>query len=185
MSGRAGKFSFLCRYWREESRGHENGIVPIYEPNLEETFLRNIQAERLHFTTDLKEALDQSEIVFLALPTPPGEDGSADLSYVLNVSENIGKLITDYKVIVNKSTVPVGTADRVRETIAAFASVEFDVVSNPEFLREGYAVEDCMNPSRVVIGTSSERAKTWWQICTNHLAILVFLSSTWMKNLQN
>ena len=139
--------------------GMKNGIVPIYEPNLEETFLRNIQAERLHFTTDLKEALDQSEIVFLALPTPPGEDGSADLSYVLNVSENIGKLITDYKVIVNKSTVPVGTADRVRETIAAFASVEFDVVSNPEFLREGYAVEDCMNPSRVVIGTSSERAK--------------------------
>ena len=90
---------------------------------------------------------------------PPGEDGSADLSYVLNVSENIGKLITDYKVIVNKSTVPVGTADRVRETIAAFTSVEFDVVSNPEFLREGFAVEDCMNPSRVVIGTSSERAK--------------------------
>lgn len=87
--------------------GMKNGIVPIYEPNLEETFLRNIQAERLHFTTDLKEALDQSEIVFLALPTPPGEDGSADLSYVLNVSENIGKLITDYKVIVNKSTVPV------------------------------------------------------------------------------
>jgi len=139
--------------------GMKNGIVPIYEPNLEEMFLRNIQAERIHFTTELKEALDQSEIVFLALPTPPGEDGSADLSYVLNVSENIGKLITDYKVIVNKSTVPVGTADRVRETIAAFASVEFDVVSNPEFLREGYAVEDCMNPSRVVIGTSSERAK--------------------------
>ena len=132
MSGRTGNSVFCVDIDEKKVEGMKNGIVPIYEPNLEETFLRNIQAERLHFTTDLKEALDQSEIVFLA-SNPPGEDGSADLSYVLNVSENIGKLITDYKVIVNKSTVPVGTADRVRETIAAFASVEFDVVSNPEF----------------------------------------------------
>ncbi|NAW52025.1 nucleotide sugar dehydrogenase [Elizabethkingia argentiflava] len=137
----------------------KNGTVPIYEPNLEEMFLRNIQAERLHFTTDLGEALECSEIIFLALPTPPEEDGSADLSYILKVSENIGKMITQYKVIVNKSTVPVGTADKVKETIAALTSVEFDVVSNPEFLREGFAVEDCMNPSRVVIGTSSEKAR--------------------------
>lgn len=139
--------------------GMQNGVVPIYEPNLEEMFLRNIQAERLHFTTNLKEALDQSEVIFLALPTPPGEDGSADLSYVLGVAEDIGNLMTDYKVIVNKSTVPVGTADKVRETIAAKTNIAFDVVSNPEFLREGFAVEDCMNPSRVVIGTSSEKAK--------------------------
>lgn len=139
--------------------GMRNGIVPIYEPNLEEMFLRNIQAQRLFFTTDLKEALDKSEVIFLALPTPPGEDGSADLSYVLQVSNDIGEMMTCYKVIVNKSTVPVGTADRVRETISAKTKIPFDVVSNPEFLREGFALEDSMNPARVIVGSSSEKAK--------------------------
>lgn len=139
--------------------GMKNGIVPIYEPGLEEMFHRNIQANRIFFTTDLKEALDKSEVIFLALPTPPGEDGSADLSYVLKVANDIGDLMKDYKVIVNKSTVPVGTADRVREAIAAKTDVPFDVVSNPEFLREGFAVEDCMNPSRVIIGSSSDKAR--------------------------
>lgn len=137
----------------------KNGIVPIYEPNLEEMFLRNIQAERLFFTTDLKKALDKSEVIYLALPTPPGEDGSADLSYVLKVANDIGVMMTEYKVIVNKSTVPVGTADRVSEVIASKTQIEFDVVSNPEFLREGFAVEDSMNPARVVVGSSSEKAK--------------------------
>ncbi len=135
-----------------------NGKVPIYEPNLEEMFLRNIQAQRLFFTTNLKEALDKSDVIYLALPTPPGEDGSADLSYVLKVANDIGEMMTSYKVIVNKSTVPVGTADKVRETIAAKTTIEFDVVSNPEFLREGFAVEDSMNPTRVVVGSSSEKA---------------------------
>jgi len=137
----------------------KKGIVPIYEPGLEEIFLRNIQANRLFFTTQLKEALDQCDVIYLALPTPPGEDGSADLSYVLKVSENIGQLMTSYKVIVNKSTVPVGTADRVRETISAKTEIPFDVVSNPEFLREGFAVEDSMNPARIVVGSSSDKAK--------------------------
>lgn len=139
--------------------GMKNGIVPIYEPNLEEMFHRNIQSERLFFTTNLKEALDKSEVVYLALPTPPGEDGSADLSYVLKVANDIGELMTEYKVVVNKSTVPVGTADKVRETISAKTTIDFDVVSNPEFLREGFAVEDSMNPARVVVGSSSDKAK--------------------------
>ncbi|WP_392436982.1 UDP-glucose dehydrogenase family protein [Cruoricaptor ignavus] len=137
----------------------KEGIVPIYEPNLEEMFQRNIEARRLFFTTNLKEALDKSEVVYLALPTPPGEDGSADLSYVLSVAKDIGKMMTDYKVIVNKSTVPVGTADKVREVISAETDTPFDVVSNPEFLREGFAVEDSMNPARVIVGASSEKAK--------------------------
>ena len=137
----------------------KNGIVPIYEPGLEEMFLRNIQAQRLFFTTDLKEALDKSEVIYLALPTPPGEDGSADLSYVLKVANDIGEMMTDYKVVVNKSTVPVGTADKVRETISSKSQIPFDVVSNPEFLREGFAVEDSMNPARVVVGTESEKAR--------------------------
>ncbi|MFB9120318.1 UDP-glucose dehydrogenase family protein [Bergeyella porcorum] len=137
----------------------KNGIVPIYEPGLEEMFHRNIQAQRLFFTTELKEALDQSEVIYLALPTPPGEDGSADLSYVISVANQIGELMTDYKVVVNKSTVPVGTADKVRAVIAAKTDIPFDVVSNPEFLREGFAVKDSMNPARVVVGCSSERAK--------------------------
>ena len=108
--------------------------VPIYEPNLDKLFLRNIEAGRLEFTTDLKAAVDHADIIFLALPTPPDEDGSADLSYVLGVADQLGKMMTSYKVVVDKSTVPVGTADKVREAIAANATVEFDVVSNPEFL---------------------------------------------------
>lgn len=137
----------------------QQGIVPIYEPGLEEMFLRNINSGRLFFTTDLKETVDKSEIIYLALPTPPGEDGSADLSYVLGVANQIGEIITDYKIIVNKSTVPVGTADKVREVISAKTSIPFDVVSNPEFLREGFAVKDSMNPARVIVGSSSENAK--------------------------
>jgi len=135
-----------------------NGEVPIYEPHLDVLFERNIKANRLRFTTDLAEGLKDAEIVFLALPTPPGEDGSADLSYILGVSDQIGKLITDYKVIVDKSTVPVGTAEKVHAAIAKNAVCEFDVVSNPEFLREGFAVDDFLKPDRVVIGTQSERA---------------------------
>mgnify|MGYP000119565245 FL=1 len=137
----------------------KQGIVPIYEPGLEEMFHRNIQANRLFFTTNLKDALDNSDVIYLALPTPPGEDGSADLSYVLGVAQDIGKLMTSYKVVVNKSTVPVGTADRVSEMISTHTNIAFDVVSNPEFLREGFAVEDSMNPARVVVGSSSEKAK--------------------------
>ena len=137
----------------------KNGVVPIYEPGLEEVFHRNINANRLFFTTQLKEALDQCEIIYLALPTPPDEDGSADLSYVIGVANQIGELMTDYKVIVNKSTVPVGTADKVRITISAKTNIPFDVVSNPEFLREGFAVEDSMNPARIIVGSSSDKAK--------------------------
>lgn len=137
----------------------KRGEVPIYEPGLEEMFNRNIQANRLFFTTDIKEALDKSEVIYLALPTPPGEDGSADLSYVIAVANQIGEMMTDYKVVVNKSTVPVGTADKVREVISSKTDIPFDVVSNPEFLREGFAVEDSMNPARVVVGASSEKAQ--------------------------
>jgi UDPglucose 6-dehydrogenase len=134
------------------------GIVPIYEPHLDVLFQRNIKANRLRFTTSLEDGLDNGDIIFLALPTPQDEDGSADLSYVLNVAEEIGKKITEYKVIVDKSTVPVGTAEKVKETIAKNASCEFDVVSNPEFLREGFAVDDFLKPERIIIGSSSERA---------------------------
>jgi|TARA_R110002051_G_scaffold4229_5_gene22775 UDPglucose 6-dehydrogenase len=134
------------------------GEVPIYEPHLDVLFERNIKAGRLSFTTSLEDGLDHGEIVFLALPTPEDEDGSADLSYVLGVSENIGKYISTYKVIVDKSTVPVGTAEKVRATIAQHTSVPFDVVSNPEFLREGFAVDDFLKPERIVVGSSSERA---------------------------
>lgn len=137
----------------------KNGEVPIYEPHLDVLFERNIEAGRLSFTTDLNEGIRDAEIIFLALPTPPGEDGSADLRYILGVADDLGKLITDYKVIVDKSTVPVGTAEKVRRAIAANATVEFDVVSNPEFLREGFAVDDFMKPDRVVIGTSSPKAE--------------------------
>ncbi|GAA0872771.1 UDP-glucose/GDP-mannose dehydrogenase family protein [Gangjinia marincola] len=136
----------------------QSGEVPIYEPHLDVLFERNIKAGRLTFTTDLHKGLDHGEIIFLALPTPEDEDGSADLRYVLGVAKDIGEYITDYKVIVDKSTVPVGTADRVRETIAEYTSTEFDVVSNPEFLREGFAVDDFLKPERIVIGSSSERA---------------------------
>lgn len=135
-----------------------NGQVPIYEPHLDSVFQRNIDAGRISFTTNLKEAINSAEIIFLALPTPPGEDGSADLSYILSVAEQIGEMITEFKVIVDKSTVPVGTARKVEAKINEKARVEFAVVSNPEFLREGFAVDDFMNPDRVVIGTSDARA---------------------------
>lgn len=134
------------------------GEVPIYEPHLDVIFERNIKAKRISFTTDLKEAVDFAEIIFLALPTPPGEDGSADLSYVLGVADQLGEIMTEYKVIVDKSTVPVGTADKVHAKVAEKATVPFAVVSNPEFLREGFAVDDFLNPDRVVIGASDERA---------------------------
>ena len=136
-----------------------NGQITIYEPGLEKLFERNLKEERLTFTTDLKEGLEEAEIIFLALPTPPGEDGSADLQYVLGVAENIGRLLTGYKVIIDKSTVPVGTAEKVHAAISKNYNGEFDVVSNPEFLREGVAVEDFMKPDRIVIGTTSERAQ--------------------------
>lgn len=137
----------------------QSGVVPIYEPHLDLLFERNIKQGRLTFTTNLAEAIEKAKIIFLALPTPPGEDGSADLSYILGVASDLGKLIKEYKVIVDKSTVPVGTADKVRAAIAKHAQCEFDVVSNPEFLREGYAVDDFLKPDRVVIGTSSEKAR--------------------------
>ena len=137
----------------------KNGEVPIYEPHLDILFERNIKQNRLKFTTDLASAIKDAEIIFLALPTPPGEDGSADLSYVLGVAKELGQLITEYKVIVDKSTVPVGTADKVTAAIAKETKVPFAVVSNPEFLREGFAVDDFMNPDRVVIGTEDEKAK--------------------------
>lgn len=135
-----------------------SGVIPIYEPHLDALFQRNIKQGRLTFTTNLLEATKDAKVIFLALPTPPGEDGSADLSYVLGVADELGKIITDYKVIVNKSTVPVGTAEKVRDAMLKNSKVEFDVVSNPEFLREGYAVDDFMKPDRVVIGSSSEKA---------------------------
>ena len=144
------------------------GIVPIYEPHLDVLFERNIKQGRLSFTTNLKEAIVDSTIIFLALPTPPGEDGSADLSYILGVAKDLGNMITDYKIIIDKSTVPVGTAEKVTSALNtalderfdanATNRPEFDVVSNPEFLREGFAVDDFMKPDRIVIGSSSERA---------------------------
>src|SRR5476651_267999 len=135
------------------------GQMPIYEPGLDLLFQRNIKQERLTFTINLAEAIGPAKIIFLALPTPPGGDGSADLSYVLGAAKDIAKLITEYKVIVTKSTVPVGTADKVTAVIKANTNVESAVVSNPEFLREGVAVEDFMKPDRVVVGTLDERAR--------------------------
>lgn len=137
----------------------KSGGLPIYEPGLDILFHRNIAQGRLNFTTNLAEAIKEAAIIFLALPTPPGGDGKADLSYVLGAAKDIAKLITDYKVIVTKSTVPVGTADKVKAVFNENTSMEVDVVSNPEFLREGVAVEDFMKPDRVVVGTSSEKAK--------------------------
>jgi len=135
------------------------GEITIYEPGLEKIFLRNLKEQRLHFTSDLKAGIKDAKILFLALPTPPGEDGSADLKYVLGVAKDLGHIIEDYVVVVDKSTVPVGTAEKVQKAIAENSKVEFDVVSNPEFLREGVAVEDFMKPDRVVIGTNAERSK--------------------------
>lgn len=137
----------------------KSGVVPIYEPNLNNFFQRNISQKRLFFTTNLDEAVNDAQLIFLALPTPPGADGSADLSYILSVSNKLGKIIKDYKVIIDKSTVPVGTAEKVTNVINKNAKIDFDVVSNPEFLREGFAVNDFMKPERVVIGTSSQKAR--------------------------
>ena len=138
----------------------KNGYVPIYEPGLEILFERNTKQGRLTFTTSLAEGIKDAKIIFLALPTPPGADGSADLSFVLKVAKDLSEIITDYKVIVDKSTVPVGTAERVEAVLSEKLDHSlFDVVSNPEFLREGVAVEDFMKPDRVVVGTSSDKAK--------------------------
>lgn len=138
----------------------KSGTVTIYEPGLEAIFDRNIRQNRLEFTTSLEEGIKDAQVIFLALPTPPGEDGSADLQYILKVAKDLGPLLDNYAVIVDKSTVPVGTSERVHKEIAKTASVDFDVVSNPEFLREGVAVEDFMKPERVVVGTTSAKART-------------------------
>ncbi|PKQ69891.1 UDP-glucose dehydrogenase family protein [Raineya orbicola] len=143
----------------EKVKKLQSGVIPIYEPGLDILFNRNTAQGRLKFTTSLAEGIEEAKIIFLALPTPPDEDGSADLKYILGVADDLGKLIKNYVVVVDKSTVPVGTAEMVRERIAKNATCEFDVVSNPEFLREGVAVEDFMKPDRIVIGTSSEKAK--------------------------
>ncbi|HSX33448.1 MAG TPA: UDP-glucose/GDP-mannose dehydrogenase family protein [Candidatus Saccharimonadales bacterium] len=143
----------------EKIAGLKRGVVPIYEPGLEELCKRNTQEGRLHFTTDLADAVREADAVFLALPTPQGEDGSADLSYVLDVADKLGPLIKAGAVIVDKSTVPVGTAELVREHIARGATEQFDVVSNPEFLREGDAIRDFLQPDRIVVGVSSKRAR--------------------------
>lgn len=137
----------------------QDGEVPIYEPGLDLLFHRNIAQGRLIFTTDLALAIKEAKVIFMALPTPPGGDGAADLSYILGAAKDISKLVTEYKIIINKSTVPVGTADKVKAVFTANTDIEVDVVSNPEFLREGVAVEDFMKPDRVVIGTRSEKAK--------------------------
>jgi UDPglucose 6-dehydrogenase len=155
----------------EKVKKMKDGVVPIYEPHLDVLFHRNIKAGRLSFTTNLADAIEKAKIIFLALPTPPGEDGSADLSYIIGVAKDLGKIIKDYKVIVDKSTVPVGTADKVREAMletmkqnpnflsSSEQAAAFDVVSNPEFLREGFAVDDFLKPDRVVIGSSNDRAR--------------------------
>lgn len=144
---------------QEKIKKLQQGIITIYEPGLEQLFERNIKQDRLHFTTNLEQGIADAKIIFLALPTPPGEDGSADLKYILKVAEDLGPLLKSYTVLVDKSTVPVGTTEKVRAKIATHAKVDFDVVSNPEFLREGVAVEDFMKPDRVVIGTTSPRAR--------------------------
>ena len=142
----------------------KNGRIPIYEPGLEEMVKRNVKAGRLNFVTSLKEVLPEVEIVFSAVGTPPDEDGSADLSYVLSVAREFGQNINEYKILVTKSTVPVGTSRKVREVVerelsARGVEVEFDVASNPEFLKEGAAIKDFMTPDRVVVGTDTERAR--------------------------
>ena len=137
----------------------QKGEIPIYEPGLDVLFDRNIAEDRLKFTTNLEEGIKDAEVIFLALPTPPGEDGSADLKYILGVANDLGPILKSYAVIIDKSTVPVGTAEKVRAAIAKNATVDFDVVSNPEFLREGVAVDDFMKPDRVVVGTTSDKAK--------------------------
>lgn len=142
----------------------KKGIIPIYEPGLEDMVHRNYNAGRLKFTTDLRECLDDVEVVFSAVGTPPDEDGSADLKYVLEVARTIGRNMNKYILVVTKSTVPVGTAQKVKATIQEELSrrgvqLDFDVASNPEFLKEGNAVDDFMKPDRVVVGVESDRAK--------------------------
>lgn len=138
----------------------KNGKMPIFEPGLDLLFERNIRQNRLKFTTDLKEGIQGAKIIFLALPTPPGEDGSADLKYVLGVAQELGSLLhEDFTIVVDKSTVPVGTAEKVKAAIAPNAKKAFEVISNPEFLREGVAVDDFMKPDRVVLGVETEQAK--------------------------
>jgi UDPglucose 6-dehydrogenase len=144
---------------KEKVNSLRSGKLTIYEPGLENIFHKNVEAGRLSFTTSLAEGIEGAQIIFLALPTPPGEDGSADLKYILKVAEDLGPLLKQYTVIVDKSTVPVGTSEKVRAKIAEKAKVGFDVVSNPEFLREGVAIEDFMKPDRIVIGTSSAEAR--------------------------
>jgi UDPglucose 6-dehydrogenase len=136
----------------------KQGITPIYEPNLSVLIERNLSEDRLHFTSNLISGIECAEVIFLALPTPPGADGQADLTYILKVADELGPLLSHYVVIVDKSTVPVGTADLVKERVAKHAKVEFSVVSNPEFLREGFAVTDFMKPDRIIIGASDDRA---------------------------
>lgn len=149
---------------RQKIENLRNGVVPIYEPGLEEMVIRNYEVGRLHFTTELTEVLDQVEIVFSAVGTPPDEDGSADLKYVLDVARTIGRAMNKYLLVVTKSTVPVGTARRIRQTIAdeldrRGVTIDFDIASNPEFLKEGAAVKDFMHPDRIVVGVESDRAK--------------------------
>ncbi|MEE4214955.1 MAG: nucleotide sugar dehydrogenase, partial [Bacteroidales bacterium] len=139
------------------------GIIPIYEPGLAPMVSRNVDAGRLKFSTDIKEALEGSEAALIAVGTPPDEDGSADLKYVMSVAEDIGRHMTDYLLVITKSTVPIGTSEKVRKKIAGElakrkASIDFDVASNPEFLKEGDAVNDCMKPERIIVGADSERA---------------------------
>ena len=149
---------------RQKIENLRKGIVPIYEPGLEEMVIRNYEVGRLHFTTELTEVLDQVEIVFSAVGTPPDEDGSADLKYVLDVARTIGRAMNKYLLVVTKSTVPVGTARRIRQTIAdeldrRGVTIDFDIASNPEFLKEGAAVKDFMHPDRIVVGVESDRAR--------------------------
>jgi UDPglucose 6-dehydrogenase len=144
---------------KEKINKLQSGQITIYEPGLENLFSRNLKQNRLLFTTDLAEGIKDAKVIFLALPTPQGEDGSADLRYVLKVADDLGPLLAEYTVIIDKSTVPVGTAEKVHERVKAKAKCSFDIVSNPEFLREGVAVEDFMKPERVVIGTNSPKAR--------------------------
>ena len=149
---------------RQKIENLRNGVVPIYEPGLEEMVIRNYEVGRLHFTTELTEVLDQVEIVFSAVGPPPDEDGSADLKYVLDVARTIGRAMNKYLLVVTKSTVPVGTARRIRQTIAdeldrRGVTIDFDIASNPEFLKEGAAVKDFMHPDRIVVGVESDRAR--------------------------